>query len=248
MVPNGCQILRPTLWFQMQMQTIKKERPIRLYQNEVRGILGERQTQLRRVLKPQPSSINGVGFFEPTKLDRIGIEYPGESVFGCWNDEVGWKYPFGSPGDRLWVRETWTPDHKDFYPHFPVCYRADFGPEYLREYGKVWSSEQNAWFPWRWRPSIQMPRWVSRITLEITGVRVERLNDISEEDAIAEGIEVTLKMPDDHQDGYRDYSVSKLVGTCVLPKCSFQTLWETINGEESWALNPWVWVLKFKVV
>ena len=152
--------------------------------------------------------------------------------------------PYGSPGDRLWVRETWTPDHAAFYPHFPVCYRAGFGPEYERKNGHVWSSEQNAWFPWKWRPSIHMPRWASRITLEITGVRVERLNDISEEDAIAEGIHqfAALSLWGNDPKG----TPAKLVGG--NPQEAFALLWESINGEGSWALNPWVWVIEFKRV
>lgn len=217
------------------MSVAVKERPILFSGPMVRAILDGRKTQTRRVMKPQPShdSELQVGFFEPTNTDRNGMQYPGKSVFGCWNDEDGWKCPFGSPGDRLWVRETWTPDHKDFYPHFPVCYQADFGPEYERKHGKVWSSEQNAWFPWRWRPSIHMPRWASRITLEITGVRVERLNDISEEDAIAEGM---------------DWHRGPLRVGHTNPLSAFQSLWESINGDGSWALNPFVWAIEFKRV
>ena len=103
----------------------------------------------------------------------------------------------------------------------------------------------------KWRPSIHMPRWASRITLEVTGVRVERLQDISEADARAEGAQVVPFYPDDGfplSDGWTHVGDD---GKCVLytsARDSFRALWESINGADSWASNPWVWVVSFKRV
>lgn len=123
--------------------------------------------------------------------------------------------PYGKPGDHLWVRETFhTVDgHSAFY-------RADYehNPKGDKEHGIVWT------------PSIHMPRWASRISLKIIGVRVERLQDISEKDAWAEGCE---GFDDDVSGGKSGY-------------CEYAELWEEINGKGSWDANPWVWVIKFK--
>ncbi len=129
--------------------------------------------------------------------------------------------PFGTVGDRLWVREAWQAVDADCrvvsgrleqnqYPN--AFYKAD-GPN-----------------PCKWRPSIHMPRWASRITLEITGVRVERLNDISEADAIAEGCQCA---------GFP---------ASLTNRGAFAKLWQSINGDDSWAANPWVWVVEFRRV
>jgi hypothetical protein len=197
----------------------RKERPILFSGPMVRAILAGRKTQTRRIVKNQ-EWYNLKGEYG----DRL------RSVDRC---------PYGTAGERLWVRETWTPDHAPFYPHFPVAYRADAGFDYERnDKGETYSPEQKAWFPYRWRPSIHMPRIASRITLEITGVRVERLQDISHEDAIAEGIEPI------EPKGWKDYR-----GTAqryMSPVTSFQSLWFSINGLESWQSNPWVWVVEFR--
>jgi hypothetical protein len=130
-----------------------------------------------------------------------------------WHDV---KCPYGLPGDRLWVRETWgpritngEPDPRQQY----VKYRADDVDDS--------PCDENDWHEWedRWRPSIHMPRWASRITLEVTGVRIERLQDISEADARAEGVVDTL---------------------------AFEELWDSINGSGAWDANPWCWCISFK--
>jgi len=133
------------------------------------------------------------------------------------------------PGEQLWVRETWSADHAAFYPNFPVVYKADMAGFQI-ENGKVFSPEQNAWYPFRWRPSIHMPRWASRITLEVVSVRVERVQEISEADAKAEG-------------------VTRLnCGQLGMEKWSsaFRNLWIDINGHDSWEQNPVVWVVEFR--
>lgn len=131
--------------------------------------------------------------------------------------------PYGQVGDRLWVRETFGQCDR-VVPH--VIYRAD-------------GESPNPDF--KWKPSIFMPRKYSRITLEMTNVRVERLQDISEEDAKAEGIEQI--------DGlWKNYLPEGILGWISIddPRESFRTLWTSINGPESWNANPWVWVVEFK--
>lgn len=125
---------------------------------------------------------------------------------------ISHKSPYGDVGDKLWVRETWHQHEKDS----DVCYRATeicigFAP---------------------WRPSIFMPRWASRITLEITSIRVERIQDITEADAIAEGIKYN---PD---------------GNAAYHRWTFSNLWDSINAKRGygWDINPWCWVIEFKRV
>jgi len=211
----------------------------------VLAILNGRKTQTRRLMKPQYGGDQLVTpqWFSPTVEDKHGQLSDGKPIFGTYDldGEFGVKFPYGAPGDRLWVRETWTPDHADFYPHFPICYRADFGPEYERENGKVFSSEQNAWFPFKWRPTIFMPRRVCRITLEITSVRVERLNAISEADAKAEGAG-TLPNPCGYADTTHFACCKEYPHSC---KEKFEHLWRNINGSDSWEANPWVWCIEF---
>lgn len=170
------------------------------------------------------------------------------------------RCPYGHPGDRLWVREAWAEVHplqvadgrqaqagRAGIPGPPpvdyrVVYRAD------GEYPPIYCLGGEPW-PYRslepferdgiqafvdqlgWTPSIHMPRWASRITLQITGVRVERLQDISEADAQAEGVIPAMAICDDDGVTHRD---------------AFGDLWESINGAGSWAANPWVWVIEFK--
>lgn len=173
----------------------------------VRAILEGRKTQTRRIVK-------GTRWLSEA-IDVLNIEGS-----PSWTDGTGWdscvRCPYGAPGDRLWVRETWA--DMGWPPTGPqYAYRAD--PD---------SSDNDAQ---RWKPSIHMPRSASRITLEVLNVRVERLQDISEEDAKAEG--VTLKGMSRYDGEARD---------------AFEALWCGINGAESWDANPWVWVIGFKVI
>lgn len=213
------------------MSTAVKERPVLFSGPMVRAILAGRKTQTRRIVKPQPEFDRGALLHADFGIkdrngDRLLVDANHDGKFA----ETCKCCPHGVPGDRLWVRETWTPDHAPFYPHFPAVYRADAGFEYERnEKGETYSPEQKAWFPYRWRPSIHMPRWASRITLEIVGVGVERLQDISEADALAEGV----TLPDPQLETY--YS-------------GFKSLWQSINGPDSWSLNLWVWVIQFQKV
>ena len=160
------------------------ERPILFSAPMVRAILFGTKTQTRRILKPQPpdnwSPI--VEIYHPTIIDRHGVDQPGPAVFGASDEYHGCKIRW-QPGDMLWVREAWAqnPDHPGVQYNSAVCYRADPGHDYDGL---------------KWRPSIHMPRWASRITLLVETITVERLQDISEVDAIAEGA-ARLVMDDD---------------------------------------------------
>ena len=145
------------------------------------------------------------------------------------------RCPYGQPGDRLWVRETWQAvNGNDRARHIVTHPRPDRG---WLEYAATPRLDEPAY---KWRPSIFMPRWASRITLEVTGVRVQRLHDISEADARAEGIDF-----DPGEGG--TFHVAGLAG-CGSDSAvdAYRKLWEAINGLRSWAANPWVWVVEFK--
>lgn len=181
-----------------------KERPILFSAHMVRAILDGRKTQTRRPVK-------NLGF-----VTGIGHVLNGSDDRSEWPDFC----PHGKLGDRLWVRETWS-QHPQFAD---IAFRAD-GEEFE-------DSDGFTWIP-KWKPSIHMPRKASRIDLEITGVRVERLHDISEEDAIAEGVQIT-----DEHTGCADDIDSHAH--------AYKFIWESINGKGSWDLNPFVWVVEFK--
>lgn len=218
-----------------------KERGMIFNSEMVRAILDGRKTQTRRIMAPQPAD----------DIERSAFPNP---------DAIGWKSslkhkhgsttahfcPFGAVGDRILVRETFQGPLFDYEqmeafledgskfekPEF-CQYAADGGhrPEYQ-------DADDN--LRHGWRPSIHMPRWASRILLEITDVRVERLNSISQEDAQAEGLELT---------GWRPtYSDPDSGGEVMTPYDNFAELWSSIYGDESWQANPWVWVIEFKRV
>ncbi|EAA3660586.1 hypothetical protein DOH12_24315, partial [Salmonella enterica subsp. enterica] len=139
-----------------------------------------------------------------------------------------WNSPCGKPGDRIWVRETFRV-HSRATDVATLVYRASVRNSWTEQTHRVPVAVCNTpATPEKWTPSIHMPRWASRITLEITGVRVERLNSITESDAEAEGVTDT---------GFGDLLVD-----------GYRYLWKYIYGEESWAANPWVWVIEFKRV
>lgn len=211
-----------------------KERPILFSTPMVEAILDGRKTQTRRTRGLEEINKN------PDDWHFVGmcVTDSGElkATFQNCEDFVRIKCPYGKPGDRLWVRETWQ--KTDFlHPsneNYGYVYKAS-------ENGKDWQENTEEW---KWKPSIHMPKAAARIWLEITDISVERLQDISKEDAITEGIEPVA-------DGYKNY-MPKLSSTSQFcwPTAyhSFQSLWESINGAESWDLNPWLWVVKFKVL
>lgn len=205
-----------------------KERPILFSSPMVQAILEGRKTMTRRIVKPQPTEYNG--FWSWRKNYNAGIG-------GCNGDTskfvqllAGWS-PYGQPGDRLWVREAMYADKDGGW-----TYKADDEPVGC---DRADETQMIAWVHHKQTEhcsSIHMPRWASRITLEITDVRVERLQDISDSDAVNEGITGVL------DDGIWSYNGH------ALPRDGFTDLWKKINGDGSWDANPWVWVVSFKVV
>lgn len=235
-----------------------KERPILFNGAIVRAILDGRKTQTRRAIKPQPEVKGGEIIFEPSKGDFwIGVyngHFSGHSSsrFSC---------PYGKIGDRLWVRETfyaygyWLKSDNtgnrwkfiDITDQNIVSYQyADSKPKLVMNRKK-----DNGGIGWYKRPSLFMPRAASRITLEITNARVERLNQISESDAIAEGIDSFRPVPGDGSPEtlYRRYSdVGGRKGNWLsIPELSFKSLWESISGSDSFG-DQWVWVIEFKII
>ncbi|MGY9523609.1 hypothetical protein ACTM6F_19770 [Citrobacter freundii] len=208
-----------------------KERGMIFNGEMVRAILDGRKTQTRRIVKPQPEL-----------TERSGFSWKG-MLYGAGSDDretnrnfAHVKCPHGKPGDRIWVRETYQGplfdyEHMESYledsskfekPEFCV-YRADgkTAPEF-------YDADDN--LHCGWRPSIHMPRWASRLTLEITGVRVERLASVSDEDAGKEG-----------------YPANPAPYGGTMDKWLwFRGLWDSIYPDQSFKHNPWVWVIEFK--
>ena len=203
-----------------------KERPILFSSAMVRALLAGTKTQTRRAMSVQPSEDTTVHVerFHQTVIDRRGDEQPGPEVFGAWwhDGDSGLRCPYGAPGDVLYVREAYSGPYsttgtppRDWPIGTPICYWADGNPEHGN-----WTKP---------KPGMHLPRWASRILLEITEVRVERLQDISEADATAEGSPHSLHLP-----GGR------------FARENFEHLWWTINGDGSWEANPWVWAVSFR--
>lgn len=217
-----------------------KERPILFSGVMVQAILAGRKSQTRRVITPQP--------------DESTANFSSELVTEAWlAGEIPVKCPYGPPGDRLWVRESWGyrgnhwSNQKTEVEDIFIEYRADGEKRTVTKpngtsdslnrqregdlnfnYEAYWAS---------WRPSIFMPRWASRLTLEVKKVRVERLQEISDRDARAEG--VTLNCSGDHL----SHDVA-----CHIEH--YEDLWDSINEKRGfgWAKNPWVWVVEFQRV
>lgn len=209
-------------------ETTIKERPIIMTGESVRAILKGRKTQTRRVVNIFGLHFVGAGGkeggdwndpecwgFETFETDWFLLKTtPGDGAY-----ELPCKY--GGPGDRLWVRETWAKsDELEIHEHAKAgyTYRADWDN---------WDDMEQRDF--KWKSPIHMPRWASRLTLEITNVRAQRLQDISEEDAAAEG-------------------VIELRPTTCSARDDYRAMWDAINGKKHpWESNPWIWALTFKV-
>ncbi|HGX3205437.1 TPA: hypothetical protein ACNH8W_004129 [Klebsiella pneumoniae] len=233
-----------------------KERGMIFNGEMVRALLDGRKTQTRRIMKPQPEPCPRGGHWWPSNVFKtmLHVEEEMQNGKGGWGGLVGDACPFGDVGDRIWVREAyrfpaslddvsptgvgemavatgykkpWAPTFYEFTGTFSDGWKGFETPPKVSDAGKL-------------RPSIHMPRWASRILLEITDVRVERLNAISQEDAQAEGMELT---------GWRPtYSDPDSGGEVMTPYDNFAELWSSIYGDESWKANPWVWVISFKRV
>lgn len=204
-------------------ETKVKERPILFSVEMIRAILDGRKSMTRRVIKPQPTAqlycVNsGPEWAYPDPRDTDVPDW--DRIRLC---------PYGAKGDRLWVRETWAVDA-------PLTQVRSEHEDVLAGYGSIGSGpyyradgvHEKAGLTWR--PSIFMPRWASRITLEVTDVRVERLQDVTEEDARAEG-----------------YHGPSVTNGYASPCGWFRQLWDQINGKQyPWSSSPWVWVVSFR--
>jgi hypothetical protein len=198
-----------------------KERPILFSAPMVRALLDGTKTQTRRIVK---------------LTDSGRVKEPGSPR--NWHPEDPYASaacPYGAPGDTLWVKETWNSSNQwnvmkptDMPEGAPIFYGADYDAAGLRNCGP-------------WRPSLFMRRWMSRITLEVASVRVERLHAITEADAKAEGVE-------QWNDGAWYCGVQGFMGY-ESPVGAYRELWESINAKRApWASNPWVWVVEFRRV
>ncbi|HHK1992219.1 TPA: hypothetical protein ACQQZN_000322 [Pseudomonas aeruginosa] len=218
-----------------------RERPILFNDQMVRAILDGRKTVTRRVMKPQPTPSKSGGHHWPCNIHQsmLHVERELQNGEGCWCGLAEAACPFGQSGDRLWVRETWQgplisdeeqaanqswwKDMTKFQDQAHCAYRASGdNNEYV---------DPDGYFHCKWKPSIHMPRWASRILLEITAVRVERLQDITPNQCIAEG-------------AWREKD--KELGRGQEAIAAFADLWRSTGGD--WDANPWVWVIEFKRV
>lgn len=231
-----------------------QERLLNCRDHEVRALLAGTKTQMRRVVKLPHS--NPLGQWEPTTFGgpNGGRTAKGDAVAeqgAIWHTRTGECIcsPYGQSGDQLWVREAFafTDAHMPRYEG-SIEYKADNKclAVSCNELIDVPHRCDPRPFEGPWKPSIHMPRWSSRITLEITGVRVERLGDITKEDASAEG--VGTKRVSENDSRWIDYTDKDRARTFGDPRFSFWSLWESINGKESRDANPWVWAIDFKVV
>lgn len=206
-----------------------REKPILFSVPMIRAILAGGKTMTRRVVKPQPDF--GMFQCDPPNDDWWMTHGPlygrePEAVDG----EKDVRCPYGKPGDRLWVRETWAAN----------AFLNNRRPSELQGETIYYRATYDNDSHFVWRPSIHMPRWASRLTLEITDIRVERIQDISHEDALAEGCT-----------GYNWVASSPYISgphtdDGELPVEEYERLWESLHGSGSWAKNEWVWVISFK--
>ena len=225
-------------------QTKPKERPILMQADMVRAVLSGSKTQTRRIIKPQPqpgSYSDGIGLSNAN--GRAWVVFKTHTMPKPTNNSA--ECPYGRVGDILWVRETFAYFNTGYYdrPEMGVFFRAD--------------GERDDCIRGRWRSSIHMPRDVSRLTLEITDIRVEQVQDITEEDAYAEGSHEWLnshagRAYDNAADAACRWTkrLNPNAGVCSH-RGEFAALWSSINGEKpgaSWADNCWVWAISFRRV
>jgi hypothetical protein len=205
------------------MTTAVKERPILFTEPMVRAIVAGQKTQTRRLVNPKYS------------WDVDDSEGANKVYYPCYvtgePEAMEVPCPYGDVGDWLYVRETWS-----VVPHV-----TEDGPKNKAKGDGTGVTWRAAWdgnpSGFKWKPSIHMPRWASRIKLEIVRVGVERLQDISEADAYAEGVTI----PDNYK-----FASNGRPEDRNEARVTYEALWESINGAGSWAQNPWVWVIEFK--
>jgi hypothetical protein len=209
----------------------------------VRAILDGTKGQTRRVAKP----VHDGGVITGPAPGGGAVEAFGG---GNWHSPSRMERrdcPYGQPGDQLWVRETFAKIDGQTQPWIETDYRATY--THGDRLGDSLGIKK------RWTPAIHMPRDASRITLQVTGVRVERLNEISEVDALAEGIS-SVRTPEwdarHFPDWLKQFEQARAIGAKPplgpMPSQAYAALWDEINGPGAWAANPWVWAITFKVI
>jgi len=229
------------------METTKpKARPIDFTADSMRALLAGTKTQTRRLMQPQPASEPvEVGFYHPLRGDKRGEEYPAPETFGAWGD--GWDVPcrYGKPGDLLWCREAWST-----ISLYDDCKPSELDPRGKGNIRYMADGKRSG----RYRHARFMPRWASRLTLEIVEVRAERLHEISEQDAKAEGASaLRWFQPKGKPEG--DSINLAAVGDewnetweAISYRNGFASLWDSINGKKSpWSANQFVYVLTTKI-
>lgn len=210
------------------------EKPILFSGSMVRAILNDYKCQTRRVIKPQPPHWRWNHYSWDERCINVASD----------DDKDGYYVicPYGKPGDRLWVRETWA--HDDVYCKDIRCGNIDhiWWKANEEQFGTANSFAGNA----RWHPSIHMPRWASRITLEIVKIRVEKLQDIAKDENVEDIFEEGLP-----KHAYYEFADNEPTDINVEEALEdFQDLWNSINAQRGygWDHNPWVWVIEFKEV
>lgn len=208
------------------------ERPILMTPENAQKCHDGIKTQTRRIVKAQPDQdVEWFGYLAANRQDSGFYPMKGNPVDSdCWMSALGEKIncPYGFVGDRLWVREAWYQAFKSTSTNNGCVYK---GQDNGLELNPGWSPKPNGK---GWRRSIHMPRWACRTVLEITEIRVERLQEITPDDAIAEGVFCP-------EIGYVQHGDR-------APVLLFGVLWESIHGKGSWDKNPWVWVISFRKV
>lgn len=245
------------------------ERPILFSAPMILALLGNRKTQTRRIVKPQPVCSTHEFWqkhpdFVPSFNEEDWSLYCGVCGGGqrlTRTNVTGIRNPYGVNGDRLWVKETFAP-WRNTSIEYPLEWESlvtsdDRGgltlKQWVEEYG-----HQNVNVAYRadgeneegWMSPLFMPRWASRLTLEITEVRVQRLQDISDDDCVAEGMRI-------HENPSCEVGVGRFMYTAfpgehslwdLNAKTAYRNLWESINGKDSWDANPWLWCISFRKV
>jgi hypothetical protein len=212
---------------------MSKERPILFSGPMVRALLDGSKTQTRRIVKP--TGAHHIFQFRGTDDARGADEPTGEWAWGSSESVISKhiRCPYGKPGDRLWVRETFLYVGPGSGSDLP-SYREERANPENHKAANCWFRASRPDETLVWTPSIHMPRWASRVTLEVTGVRVERLNDCTDADAEAEGIDFLRHVPDADE--------------TLTPRELYMCLWDGLKptAGSAWADNPWVWVVEFK--
>lgn len=207
-----------------------KEKPILFSTPMVQAIIADRKTETRRtrgldLINKNPDDWELISLTEKNQYNKLRASFKNRKT----NERFDLESPYGQPGDLLWVRETFVGIH---YQTNCWLYKAD----------EMFNGMET--FYWKWKPSIHMTKAAARIWLKVIDIKVERLEDITETSAIAEGVQIGKGL--NNSNWYLDYQTNLF--KLYKAKSSFNTLWRKINGEDSYNSNPWVWVVKFEVV